>query len=71
MYTKAFVQTGEDDDWEVSRSKVHLGALIGSGAFGRVHVAHLDMAGGDTITVAAKMLTGTDYKMFYIYSVAP
>ncbi|KAF9805333.1 hypothetical protein SFRURICE_007576 [Spodoptera frugiperda] len=47
----------EGDEWEVSRSRVHLGALIGSGAFGRVHAAQLDMPGGETITVAAKMLT--------------
>ncbi|XP_063826027.1 tyrosine-protein kinase receptor torso-like [Ostrinia nubilalis] len=45
------------DEWEVRRSRVHLGALIGSGAFGRVHAAQLDMPGGETITVAAKMLT--------------
>ncbi|CAG9786578.1 unnamed protein product [Diatraea saccharalis] len=45
------------DEWEVDRNRVHLGALIGSGAFGRVHAAHLDMPGGETITVAAKMLT--------------
>ncbi|XP_061715777.1 fibroblast growth factor receptor 3-like isoform X1 [Cydia pomonella] len=45
------------DEWEVSRSRVHLGALIGSGAFGRVHVAQLAAPGGETITVAAKMLT--------------
>ncbi|KOB51829.1 Uncharacterized protein OBRU01_27090, partial [Operophtera brumata] len=47
----------ESDQWEVSRSRVHLGVLIGSGAFGRVHAAQLDMPGGETITVAAKMLT--------------
>ncbi|CAH2096450.1 unnamed protein product [Euphydryas editha] len=45
------------DQWEVRRSRVHLGALIGSGAFGRVHAAQLDMPGGETITVAAKMLS--------------
>ncbi|XP_046965857.1 fibroblast growth factor receptor 3-like [Vanessa cardui] len=45
------------DHFEVSRSRVHLGALIGSGAFGRVHAAQLDMPGGETITVAAKMLS--------------
>ncbi|XP_063383588.1 fibroblast growth factor receptor 4-like [Cydia fagiglandana] len=45
------------DEWEVSRSRVHLGALIGSGAFGRVHVAQLAAKGGETITVAVKMLT--------------
>lgn len=55
-----FPQTDEElgDEWEVNRSRVHLGALIGSGAFGRVHAAQLDLAGGETITVAAKMLTG-------------
>ncbi|CAH0398465.1 unnamed protein product [Chilo suppressalis] len=39
-----------NDEWEVSRSRVHLGALIGSGAFGRVHAAQLEMPGGETIT---------------------
>ncbi|CAH2048459.1 unnamed protein product, partial [Iphiclides podalirius] len=55
---KEFETTGEGtDEWEVARTRVHLGALIGSGAFGRVHVAELDMAGGETTTVAAKMLS--------------
>ncbi|XP_045497942.1 tyrosine-protein kinase receptor TYRO3-like isoform X2 [Colias croceus] len=58
LYVHKEFEPGDDsDEWEVSRSRVHLGALIGSGAFGRVHVAHLDMPGGETITVAAKMLT--------------
>ncbi|XP_022814027.1 uncharacterized protein LOC111347874 [Spodoptera litura] len=58
LYTqKEFEIEDEADEWEVSRSRVHLGALIGSGAFGRVHAAQLDMPGGETITVAAKMLT--------------
>ncbi|XP_045516926.1 fibroblast growth factor receptor 3-like [Pieris brassicae] len=58
LYDHKEFEPGEEcDDWEVSRSRVHLGALIGSGAFGRVHAAHLDMPGGETITVAAKMLT--------------
>ncbi|XP_052757727.1 fibroblast growth factor receptor 3-like [Galleria mellonella] len=45
------------DEWEVSWSRVHLGSMIGSGAFGRVHVAQLDTVKGETITVAAKMLS--------------
>ncbi|XP_052741513.1 proto-oncogene tyrosine-protein kinase receptor Ret-like [Bicyclus anynana] len=45
------------DEWEVSPARVHMGPLIGSGAFGRVHVAQLDVPGGETITVAAKMLS--------------
>ncbi|KAJ8721903.1 hypothetical protein PYW08_004305 [Mythimna loreyi] len=59
LYTqKEFEMDEEDgDEWEVSRSRVHLGSLIGCGAFGRVHAAQLDMPGGETITVAAKMLT--------------
>ncbi|XP_026735194.1 fibroblast growth factor receptor 3-like [Trichoplusia ni] len=59
LYTqKEFeVEVEDGDEWEVSRSRVHLGALIGSGAFGRVHAATLDMPGGETIMVAAKMLT--------------
>ncbi|CAH2265098.1 jg9264 [Pararge aegeria aegeria] len=47
----------EGDEWEVSPSRVHLGPLIGSGAFGRVHAAQLDLPGGETTTVAAKMLS--------------
>ncbi|CAH1638069.1 unnamed protein product [Spodoptera littoralis] len=40
LYTqKEFEIEDEADEWEVSRSRVHLGALIGSGAFGRVHAA--------------------------------
>ncbi|XP_063826025.1 uncharacterized protein LOC135075530 [Ostrinia nubilalis] len=60
LYVQKEFETEEafGDEWEVSRSRVHLGALIGSGAFGRVHAAQLDMPGGETITVAAKMLTG-------------
>ncbi|XP_045536749.1 fibroblast growth factor receptor 3-like [Papilio machaon] len=55
---KYFETTGEDTDkWEVARTRVHLGALIGSGAFGHVHLAELDMPGGETTTVAAKMLS--------------
>nr|XP_049694182.1 uncharacterized protein LOC110372217 isoform X1 [Helicoverpa armigera] len=59
LYTQKQFEIEEEagDEWEVSRSRVHLGALIGSGAFGRVHAAQLDMPGGETITVAAKMLT--------------
>ncbi|XP_037294432.1 fibroblast growth factor receptor 3-like isoform X1 [Manduca sexta] len=59
LYTQKIFETDEEggDEWEVSRSRVHLGALIGSGAFGRVYVAQLDMPGGETVTVAAKMLT--------------
>lgn len=53
------------DQWEVTRSRVHLGALIGSGAFGRVHAAQLDMPGGETITVAAKMLSGKYYSVYF------
>ncbi|XP_041979249.1 fibroblast growth factor receptor 4-like isoform X2 [Aricia agestis] len=45
------------DEWEVSRCRVQLGGLIGSGAFGRVHAAQLLMPGGETVTVAAKMLS--------------
>ncbi|XP_059049561.1 fibroblast growth factor receptor 2-like [Achroia grisella] len=45
------------DEWEVSWSRVHLGSMIGSGAFGRVHVAQLDTPKGETVTVAAKMLS--------------
>ncbi|KAG7308819.1 hypothetical protein JYU34_006055 [Plutella xylostella] len=44
------------DEWEVPRARVQVGALIGSGAFGRVHVARLSVPGGDAVTVAAKML---------------
>ncbi|XP_045773349.1 fibroblast growth factor receptor 3-like [Maniola jurtina] len=47
----------EGDEWEVMPSRVHLGPLIGSGAFGRVHAAQLDMPGGETTTVAVKMLS--------------
>ncbi|KAH9631310.1 hypothetical protein HF086_012561 [Spodoptera exigua] len=44
LYTqKKFEIEDEGDEWEVSRCRVHLGALIGSGAFGRVHAAQLDM----------------------------
>ncbi|XP_037868361.1 fibroblast growth factor receptor 3 isoform X2 [Bombyx mori] len=59
LYTQKEFEPEDEgfDEWEVSRSRVHLGALIGSGAFGRVHAAHLDMPGGETMTVAAKMLT--------------
>ncbi|CAB3261227.1 unnamed protein product [Arctia plantaginis] len=51
------IEDEKGDGFEVSRSRVHIGALIGSGAFGRVHAAQLDLPGGETITVAAKMLT--------------
>ncbi|XP_053609864.1 fibroblast growth factor receptor 1-A-like isoform X2 [Plodia interpunctella] len=54
---KEFESDEEGDEWEVRRSRVQLGALIGSGAFGRVHVAQLVVPSGDTITVAAKMLS--------------
>ncbi|XP_075977656.1 uncharacterized protein LOC142977572 isoform X2 [Anticarsia gemmatalis] len=59
LYTQKEFEIEEEggDEFEVSRSRVHLGALIGSGAFGRVHAAQLDLPGGETITVAAKMLT--------------
>ncbi|XP_049872968.1 fibroblast growth factor receptor 3-like isoform X2 [Pectinophora gossypiella] len=61
LYVQKRFETEEDeeegDEWEVKRSRVHLGSLIGSGAFGRVHAATLDLPGGETITVAAKMLT--------------
>ncbi|CAK1556444.1 unnamed protein product [Leptosia nina] len=58
LYEHKEFEPGEEcDTWEVSRSRVHLGTLIGSGAFGRVHAAQLDMPGGETIIVAAKMLT--------------
>ncbi|KAL0883373.1 hypothetical protein ABMA27_016772 [Loxostege sticticalis] len=58
LYVQKEFETDEEfgDEWEVSRSRVHLGGLIGSGAFGQVHAAQLDMPGGETITVAAKML---------------
>ncbi|KAM3962668.1 uncharacterized protein ACR2FA_003295 [Aphomia sociella] len=54
-----FHEEGAGDEWEVNRARVHLGAIIGSGAFGRVHVAQLDTAKGETVTVAAKMLSET------------
>ncbi|XP_068633576.1 fibroblast growth factor receptor 3-like [Battus philenor] len=59
LYIQKEFKTTEEggDEWEVTRSRVHLGALIGSGAFGRVHLAELDMPGGETTTVAAKMLS--------------
>ncbi|KAJ0176795.1 hypothetical protein K1T71_007974 [Dendrolimus kikuchii] len=58
LYTqKNFEPEEQGDEWEVSRSRVRLGALIGSGAFGRVHAAQLDLLNGETVTVAAKMLT--------------
>lgn len=59
LYTQKVFEIEEDecDEFEVNRSRVHLGVLIGSGAFGRVHAAQLEMPGGETITVAAKMLT--------------
>ncbi|XP_072948652.1 fibroblast growth factor receptor 4-like [Epargyreus clarus] len=59
LYTHREFETDvkSGDGWEVSPTRVHLGALIGSGAFGRVHIAQLDMPGEDTVTVAAKMLT--------------
>jgi hypothetical protein len=40
-------------------------ALIGSGAFGRVHVARLSVPGGDAVTVAAKMLAGNHEDGFF------
>ncbi|KAJ2948936.1 hypothetical protein O0L34_g5871 [Tuta absoluta] len=59
LYVHKEFETDDEggDEWEVKRSRVHLGSLIGSGAFGRVHIATLDMPGGETLTVAAKMLT--------------
>ncbi|GBP21669.1 Fibroblast growth factor receptor homolog 2 [Eumeta japonica] len=44
------------DAYEVCPSRVRLGALIGSGAFGRVHAAELLLPGGSEMVVAAKML---------------
>ncbi|XP_032517317.2 fibroblast growth factor receptor 3-like isoform X2 [Danaus plexippus] len=57
LYVHKTFETNDSDQWEVNRSRVHLGALIGSGAFGRVHAALLDMPGGESLTVAAKMLS--------------
>ncbi|OWR40784.1 hypothetical protein KGM_206332 [Danaus plexippus plexippus] len=57
LYVHKTFETNDSDEWEVNRSRVHLGALIGSGAFGRVHAALLDMPGGESLTVAAKMLS--------------
>ncbi|XP_026327713.1 fibroblast growth factor receptor 3-like [Hyposmocoma kahamanoa] len=54
---KEFEIDGEiGDQWEVRRSRVRLGGLIGSGAFGRVYAAALETPGAETVTVAAKKL---------------
>ncbi|XP_013183240.1 fibroblast growth factor receptor 2 isoform X2 [Amyelois transitella] len=61
LYVHKEIESDEEggDQWEVRRSRVHLGVLIGSGAFGRVHIAQLDTPSGETVTVAAKMLSET------------
>jgi hypothetical protein len=46
---------GTTDEWELNRSDLTLGVVLGSGNFGEVRMAKLNCPWGATIDVAVKM----------------